>query len=195
MLIFLQTVWCVCVSTFTWVVHNVCGHPLWGDISWYGDLFSSERNLGDVEKRGVDEHDRIILIFDHYSLQQIMQMWTSAKKIPTHRSDWLLIHTSSGNSSLTSDIISDVFPTLAAWTNEKHYRNNLKLSNPDNFLFFLFRGESNASHNKVETTAQVNEGLSLQLRSTVLKQALSRKEQKTHATKILVRVLQLFKKR
>lgn len=87
-----------------------------------------------------------------------MQMWTSAEKIPTHRSDWLLIHTSSGNSSLTSDIISDVFPTLAAWTNEK------KLSNPDNFLFFLFGGVFIlfiylALHNEVETTEQVNEGL------------------------------------
>lgn len=29
----------------TWVVHNVCGHPLRGDISWDGDLFSSEWNL------------------------------------------------------------------------------------------------------------------------------------------------------
>lgn len=162
MLNFLQTVWCVCVSTFTWVVHNVCGHPLWGDISWYGDLFSSERNLGEVEGRGADEHDRIILIFHHNSRQQIMQMWTSAENIQTHRSDWLLIHTSSGNSSLTSDIISDVFPTLAAWTNEKHYHNNLKLSNPDNFLFFLFLtfgGVFNVLHNKVETTEQVDEGL------------------------------------
>lgn len=29
----------------TRVVHNVCGHPLRGDIGWDGDLFSSEGNL------------------------------------------------------------------------------------------------------------------------------------------------------
>lgn len=49
MISFLQTEWCFCVvgGGFTWVVHNVCGHPLRGDISWYGDLLSSERNLED----------------------------------------------------------------------------------------------------------------------------------------------------
>lgn len=35
---------------FTRVVHNMCGHPLWGDISWYGDLLSSERNLEDRKR-------------------------------------------------------------------------------------------------------------------------------------------------
>lgn len=42
----LVSVWkTVCRGGDTWVVHNVCGHPLRGDIGWDGDLFSSEWNL------------------------------------------------------------------------------------------------------------------------------------------------------
>lgn len=39
-----------CWYKSTWVVYNVRGHPLWGDICWDGDLLSSQGNLKGVSK-------------------------------------------------------------------------------------------------------------------------------------------------
>lgn len=128
---------------FTWVVYNVCGHPLWGDISWYGDLLSSKRNLEDrrrwsrfltIKKPWLTLHLCCSPFNTHDFNQQPSKIHTmtstwswcnsNSKQQPRQfgpylSSDWQLTHTSSGNSSLTSDIISDVFPTLAVWENKR----------------------------------------------------------------------------
>lgn len=56
-------------------------------------------------------------------------------------SDWLLVHTSSGNSSLTSDMMSDVFPTFAAEVNN---------------IFFSYNFTSQGSHQRVKTRAEMS---------------------------------------
>ncbi len=82
------------------------GDSLWCDICWYGDLLSSVRNL----------------LKQKYPFWQqteaLLQIIISGRVIIIKETVILLIiiHTTAGNSSLTSVMIRDVFPTLAVYT-------------------------------------------------------------------------------
>lgn len=81
---------------FTRVVHYVCRDSLRGDISWNSDLLSAQRDLSVEDSRCLKVGPRFLT--------------DNPKKYHCGTRRW---GTSSGNSSLTSDMIRDVFPTLA----------------------------------------------------------------------------------
>lgn len=92
-------------SKSTWIVHNVCGDPLRCHICRYGDFLRSVGNLGLTQNNKVFiKRERHHLFFQ--------------RSIPNNNNNKWSIHTTSGNSSLTRDMIRDVFPTLAVQEDE-----------------------------------------------------------------------------
>lgn len=95
----------------TWIVHNMCGNSLWCHICRYGDFLSSVGNLG--WKQTIQSS----ITHSETQLNSTKgRHWAWDRKASSRLPPSQLIiniHTTFGNSSLTRDMMREVFPTLA----------------------------------------------------------------------------------